>query len=51
MIPRLLHTVYYDVITEEMWEILKQFKNPTINFKLLNGYVTARIKELRKDIF
>ena len=51
MIPRLLHTVYYDVITEEMWEILKAFKNPTINFKLLSGYVTARIKELRKDIF
>ena len=51
LIPRLLHTVYYDLITEEMWEILKQFKNPTINFKLLNGYVTARIKELRKDVF
>ena len=51
MIPRLLHTVYYDLITEEMWEVLKQFKNPTINFKLLTGYVTARIKELRKDIF
>jgi hypothetical protein len=51
LIPRLLHTVYYDVITEEMWEILKSFKNPTINFKLLSSYVTARIKELRKDIF
>jgi len=51
MIPRLLHTVYYDIITEEMWEILKEFKNPTINFKLLSGYVTARIKELKRELF
>ena len=50
-IPRLLHTVYYDVIREEMWEILKEFKNPVINFKRLQGLIYKRIKELRKDLF
>ena len=32
-IPKLLNTVYYDVVREDMWEIIKQFKNVTINFK------------------
>lgn len=50
-IPQLLNTVYYDLITEEMWDILKKNKNPNINFALLQRFVIARIKELRKDIF
>lgn len=36
--------VWYDVITEEMWEILKKFKNATIDFKLLRGQVTNATK-------
>ena len=51
LIPRLLSTVYYDLIREEMWEILKKFKNPTINFKMLTHHVNQRIKSIRPDIF
>lgn len=50
-IPRLLHTVYYDLVTEETWNFVKEFKSPTIDFKVLSHYTTARIKELRKELF
>jgi RNA ligase len=41
---RLLSTVYYDVIREDIWDILKVFKNPTINFKLLQSQVFEQVK-------
>lgn len=50
-IPRLLSTVFYDLITEEMWEIVKTYKQPRIDFKLLNGMTIKRIKTLRPDLF
>lgn len=50
-VPQLLSTVFYDLITEEMWEILKKFKNPKIDFKYLNRLTTQRIKEFRGDLF
>jgi len=50
-IPQLINTVYYDLIKEEAWEFVKAHKNPTINFKTLSHYTTAKIKQLRKDIF
>jgi hypothetical protein len=50
-IPRLLNTVWYDVVTEETWNFIKEFKNPKIDFKILSHYVTARIKSLKQDLF
>ena len=50
-IARLLHTVYYDLVTEETWNFVKEFKSPKIDFKVLSHYTTARIKELRKELF
>lgn len=50
-IPRLLHTIYYELITEEMWDILKKFKSPVINFKELRGRADQRIKLLKPEIF
>lgn len=44
-IPRLLNTVYYDLIREESWEIVKEFKKPTINFKTLQHFTNNKIKE------
>lgn len=46
MIPRLLGTVYYCLITEELWDLLKAFKNPTVDFKLLQSLCIAKTKEL-----
>jgi hypothetical protein len=43
-IPRLLNTVYYDVIKEEIWNFVKEFKNPTINYKTLQHFIFAQVK-------
>jgi len=48
LIPELIQTVYYDIIREEAWSILKEFKNPTINFKLLNKLCNNRTKIIAK---
>ena len=50
-IPRLLQTVYHDLVTEELWEILKKYKNPKIDFKTVNSLCIRRVKELKKELF
>lgn len=50
-IPMLLSKIYYELINEEMWHILKDFKNPTINFKTLNQVCIMKIKEIKKELF
>jgi len=44
-IPRLLNTVFYDLINEEMWTILKEYKNPKINFKTLQSLTFKKVKQ------
>lgn len=51
MIPRLLHTIYYELIKEECWNFIKEHKNPNINFKTLQHFVFAKIKEHLPNIF
>ena len=51
MIPQLLGTVYHVLITEEIWNILKEFKSPKIDFKRLNKRSIERIKELKPEVF
>lgn len=43
-IPRLLNTVYYDIVKEESWNFVKKFKNPTINYNTLQFFIFAQIK-------
>jgi hypothetical protein len=50
-IPRLLQTVYYDLINEEIWNIVKKMKQPTINFRTLNTCVIMEIKRLLPELF
>ena len=50
-IPRLLNTVFYDLIREEMWEILKKHKNPKIDFQFLQRLTIQKVKELKKELF
>jgi hypothetical protein len=49
--PRLLSTVWHCLLTEEMANIVKKMKNPTIDFKVLNRLVTGRVKELAPELF
>lgn len=50
-IPRLLNTVFYDLIKEETWEFLKEFNLPAISFQSLKAYTFKRVKELKKELF
>ena len=50
-IPMLLGTVWHEFITEEIWNILKTYKNPNINFKTLNAFLIQNIKEVKSEIF
>ncbi len=43
-IPQLLGVVFHSIITEEIWDILKTHKNPTINFNTLKHFVIKQIK-------
>lgn len=36
---------------EESWNFIKKYKNPMINFKRLQGMVTAKIKEVKPELF
>lgn len=51
LIPRLLSTIFYCLITEESWAFLKEHKNPTIDYKRLNTLTIQKIKELKPEIF
>lgn len=50
-IGELLGRVYHELIVEESWNMIKKFKNPTINFKTLNSLVIQKIKEVKSDLF
>jgi len=51
IIPRLLNTVYYELIKEECWEFVKKYNRPTINFATLYKYCVQRTKEHAKELF
>lgn len=50
-IPRLINVVFYNLVREESWNFVKEFKNPTIDFKRLSFFTTSKIKELKPDVF
>lgn len=50
-IPRLLSTVFYCLVKEESWNYVKTFKKPTVDYKKLNFYAIARVKEVLPHLF
>lgn len=50
-IPQLLNTIYYDLVREDIWEILKKFNFPTINFKTLKSFVFIEVKTKIPEVF
>lgn len=50
-IPMLLGRVFSELVKEETWNIIKKYKNPTINYKTLNALVINKIKTIKSDIF
>lgn len=49
--PRLLSTVYHCILVEELPDIVKKWKNPIINFKILQKCVNNKVKEHAKELF
>jgi len=50
-IPRLLETVFYDIIKEELWDSWKDIKFGSINGKTLKALTINRIKQLKPELF
>lgn len=51
IIPRLLGTVYHELIVEELWSAVKQHKDPTIDFKKLKAHSILWTKKFAADLF
>lgn len=51
MIPRLLGTVFYDLVREETWNFVKEFKNPRVDFGLLNRMTIMKVKSEAPELF
>ena len=45
-IPKLLGVVFHELIREESWNIIKKYKNPKINFGLLNKMIIDKTKKV-----
>jgi len=50
-IPELLERVWHEVVTEETWNILKDHKNPIINFRSLHQQVIRQAKTVVPELF
>lgn len=50
-IGKLLGMVWYTFISEEMFNVLRKFKNPKIDFGLLHKLTVDRVKEIKSEVF
>ena len=48
---QLLGTVWHCVVTECMWDAVKRYKSPTVDFKQLRRECELRTKMLRPEVF
>jgi len=46
-----LGRVWNEIIVDEMWNILKKYKNPKIDFKSFNQFVIQIVKEIDREVF
>lgn len=51
VIPRVLETIYHELVTEEIWNMLKDFNSPTIDFKLLRALCISETKKKLPQMF
>lgn len=50
-IPMLLGRVFSELVKEEIWNIVKKYKYPKIDFKTLKSLVINKIKETKQEVF
>ena len=50
-IPELFGRIWHDLITEEIWGILRRYRKPTIDFRKLHQFVIVQIKVCAPELF
>lgn len=50
-IPELLGRIYHDLVSDNMWEALKTFRRPVVDFKRLSSCASIRAKEVAPKLF
>jgi len=50
-VPELFGRVWHELIQDEMWNILKKYKQSTINFKLLYRHTIEQVKTCVPEVF
>jgi hypothetical protein len=50
-IPMLLGKVFNSIVSDTIWEILKEYKFPTVDFKELQRYINYNIKKIKPEVF
>ena len=50
-IGEFLNKIWYELINEEMWNILDKYKTPEIDFSLLRRMTINKIKYVKRELF
>jgi hypothetical protein len=50
-IPMLFGKIYYELVNEEAWNIVKKYNKPKVDFKRLYSMVVNKIKQTKPEIF
>ncbi len=51
IVPRMINTLKHTLVEEDMWNIVCEYKNPTINFKDIQYEIVERLKDSKPDLF
>lgn len=52
LIPMLLNVVYYSLVKEEIWEMVKSLKqNKSIDFARLNHFTVLKVRAIKPELF
>lgn len=51
MIPRIISTIWHEFISSNSWEIVKEFNNPKVDYRLLRDLLVEKIKVTLPNIF
>jgi hypothetical protein len=50
-IPELFGRCFHDIVTEELWDSLKEINHGTVNFKTMKALMIMKIKKMKPEIF
>lgn len=51
MIPKLLGIIWHELVTENIWDAIKKYKNPKLDFGRINKLCIYKTKKVLNDLF